>query len=91
MPLNSTEFKKLTVNFGRDLHEIEQNLYFASKGELSESDRADAVEKAKMKLIEYEGMLPKLTVTQKKQVTHKYLETMEEIRETIENLVQENN
>ena len=57
MALSSTEFKQLTYGFGRDLHDVKQHLYFALNGELSESEREEAIAAGEKKLKDYAKLL----------------------------------
>ena len=64
MALSSTEFKQLTYGFGRDLHDVKQHLYFALNGELSESERKEAIAAGEKKLTDYAKLLEQLEALQ---------------------------
>lgn len=86
MAMDSTDFKRLSHGFGRDLHDVKQSLYFALNGELSEPERAEAVAAGEKKLKDYAQLLQQLEGTKKDQVTRQFAESVEEISKTLAQL-----
>ena len=86
MALSSTEFKQLTYGFGRDLHDVKQHLYFALNGELSESERKEAIAAGEKKLKDYAKLLEQLEGTKKNQAMRQFGESVEEISKTLTQL-----
>ncbi len=86
MAMSSLEFKEICVGFGNKLEDVDNELYEAIDEGVPKEEMKTEIAAAKDIISEYEGILPKLDDIKQSQFKDEFIETIDEIKESLTKL-----
>jgi len=86
MPMSSLEFKTLLNEFEKDIQQINDSLYQATKPKATASQRNDVIKNARSKLKAYDTLLGQLQGERRAQAVRDFGAFMEEMKQYLAQL-----